>query len=432
VSTAIFERLESNVRSYCRSFPAVFARASGCYLYDESGRAYLDFFCGAGALNYGHNPAALKAPLLDYLHRDGVMHSLDMYTQAKADFLRAFEAKVLAPRGLEYRVQFPGPTGTNAVESALKIARKVTGRSTIMAFTNAFHGMTLGSLAVSANPRKRAGARVTLGECTRVPFDGFMGPDVDTLDYVRAFLEQPGSGVDLPAAIIVESIQAEGGLHTASERWLRGLASLARAHDILLIVDDVQAGCGRTGTFFSFEPYGVVPDVVCLSKSISGYGLPMSLTLLRPGVDVWAPGEHNGTFRGNNLAFVAARAALDEFWSDGELQRKVQRQGVLLGNSLQALVARHPEQLAGVRGRGLLQGVVTHDPALAKEIARSAFDRGLLVETAGPDARVIKLMPALIISDELLLEGVRRLEVAMDMVSPVAGASSVANLALQS
>ena len=183
------ERYESELRGSCRDFPGMFDRAQGAWLYGEDGKAYLDFFAGAGALNYGHNPAPLKNALLAYLARDGITHSLDMFSAAKRDFLERFQRVILAPRGLNYKVQFTGPTGTNAVEAALKLARKVTGRDRIISFTNSFHGMTLGSLAVTGNGFKRRGAGVALHGATPMPFDGYLGEDVDTLSYLEAILE---------------------------------------------------------------------------------------------------------------------------------------------------------------------------------------------------------------------------------------------------
>ncbi|MDX1649049.1 MAG: diaminobutyrate--2-oxoglutarate transaminase, partial [Myxococcota bacterium] len=297
-----FERLESGVRSYIRSFPTTFDTARGCHLWDEDGREYLDFFAGAGVLNYGHNNPKMKQALLSYVERDGIAHSLDMASVSKAEFLERFHEVVLAPRGLgDFRVQFPGPTGTNAVEAALKLARKVTGRNQILSFTNAFHGMTLGALAVTGSAFKRAGAGIPLAHGTAMPFDGYFGDDVDTIDYLRRYIEDQSSGLDLPAAIVVETIQAEGGINVAGFEWLQRLEALAREFEILFVVDDIQVGNGRTGPFFSFERAGLHPDIITLSKSLSGFGQPLSITILRDELDIWEPGEHNGTFRGNNL-----------------------------------------------------------------------------------------------------------------------------------
>jgi len=425
----IFERLESEVRGYCRDFPAVFKRARGAQIWDDRERSYVDFFSGAGALNYGHNDEGMKRALMQYLVDDGIVHSLDMATCAKRDFLDALERIVLDPRGLEYRVQFPGPTGTNSVEAALKLARKVTGRETIVSFTNAFHGMTLGSLAITGNGFKRRGAGVPLTLGDTMPFDGYLGDDIDTLDYLEALVTDDGSGLDKPAAVILETVQAEGGINVASCEWLRRLEGICRSHEILLIVDDIQVGCGRTGPFFSFERAGISPDLVCLSKSLSGYGLPLSILLLRPDIDVWEPGEHNGTFRGNNPAFVTARAALEAFWKDGSFSRQVQTTAEMVRSRLEAVVESTPGLDAQVRGIGLIQGIACEEPGLARSICDAAFQRGVIMETAGPEGNVAKVMPPLTIDDLTLKHGLEILEVSVrtaseEMSSPIQTAAA--------
>ena len=399
-----FERLESEVRGYCRSFPTVFERAQGAELVDEQGRRYLDFFAGGGVLNYGHNPPELRERLIDYLTSGGIVHSLDMATTAKREFLETFERLILKPRDLDYKLQFPGPTGTNAVEAALKLARKVTGRERVMCFTNAFHGMTLGSLSVTGNSFKRAGAGIPLTMAQPMPFAGYLG-DQNTLEYLEAFLKDSSSGIDTPAAIILETVQAEGGVNVASDEWLQRLEQIARRYEILLIADDIQVGCGRTGPFFSFEPAGLRPDMVCLSKSLSGFGLPVSLVLLRPELDVWAPGEHNGTFRGHNLAFLTATEALQIWWSDDRLERETARKAEVVVSALEKIAKQHPRLCVEVRGRGLIQGLDVGSGEVASEISRAAFESGLLIETAGPEGNVVKPLPPLTIGDDLLRKG---------------------------
>jgi diaminobutyrate-2-oxoglutarate transaminase len=398
----LFERLESEVRGYCRSWPTVFTRAEGWTLIDESGREYLDFFAGAGALNYGHNHPVLIDRLVEHLQGQGVIHGLDMATTTKAEFLERFEETILRPRNLDYKVQFPGPTGTNAVEAALKLARKVTGRDRVVGFTNAFHGMTLGSLAVTGNSMKRRGAHVALTMADSMPFEGFFGDDVDTIEYFEAFLAGNGSGLDTPAAVILETTQAEGGINVSSPEWLRRLADVCRRYDILLIIDDIQVGCGRTGPFFSWEESGVVPDIVCLSKSLSGSGLPFAVVLMKRELDVWSPGEHNGTFRGNNAAFVTATAALETFWSDDTLQKETERKAGVLRQGLETIAAKHDGLFDDVRGTGLIQGLGTTAPEVATAVSRAAFERNLIVETAGPDDEVLKLLPPLVVDDDAI------------------------------
>ena len=409
-----FEQYESEVRGYCRNFPAVFSSAKGAWMTDTTGQRHLDFFCGAGVLNYGHNPDKIKQALLNYLMRDGITHSLDMYTEAKQRFIERFNDVILQPRGLQYKFQFPGPTGTNAVEAALKLARKVTGREQVVGFTNAFHGMTLGALAVTGNGFKRAGAGVPLGHSASVPFDGYLGEDTDTLDYFEALLKDGGSGMDKPAAVILETVQAEGGVNVASTAWLQRLRRITEEHGILLIVDDIQVGCGRTGTFFSFEEAGIVPDIVTLSKSLSGYGLPLALVLMKPEFDQWAPGEHNGTFRGHNPAFVTATAALG-FWQNDLLTQGVAQKALLVEQRLNAM-AQQLTPDAKVRGRGLIWGVEFSDPTLAGRVSQACFERGLIIETAGIDDQVLKLLPSLTITEQELQHGLGVIEASLRAV----------------
>lgn len=398
----IFEQLESEVRGYSRNWPATFTHADGCRQQSAEGREYIDFFAGAGALNYGHNNPKLLAPLLEYLQSGAVVHSLDMKTPAKAEFLETFNREILNPRGLDYKIMFPGPTGTNAVEAALKLARKVTGRENVLSFTNAFHGMTLGSLAITGNGMKRRGAGIPLSHSSTIPYDDYLDGETPDFLWLDRVLGDSGSGLDKPAAIVVETVQGEGGLRAARPEWLRGLAKLCATHGVLLIVDDVQAGCGRTGTFFSFEEAGIVPDIVCVSKSISGYGLPMALTMFKPELDQWAPGEHNGTFRGHNPAFVTAKAAIEEYWTTPDFQNHVQHISQVLYEQLDEIAVRTD---GIVRGRGLLTGLMYADPAHASDIAAECYAQGLLVETSGPEDEVVKIMPPLNISEEDLREG---------------------------
>lgn len=415
-TTEIFTELESEVRSYSRSWPVVFDRAVGCTMTDEQGNEYLDFFSGAGALNYGHNNPVLKQTLLDYIADDRVIHSLDMFTTARRNFLQAFDEVILRPRELDYRVVFPGPGGTNAVEAALKIARKVTGRESIVSFTNAFHGMTLGALSVTGNSLKRGGAGVPLVHATPMPYDDYFDHITPDFLYLERLLEDSGSGFNTPAAVIVETVQGEGGINAARSEWLRGLADLCTKHDMLLIVDDIQMGCGRTGPFFSFEEAGITPDIVCLSKSISGSGLPMALTLIRPELDVWQPGEHNGTFRGIAPAFETAATAIRTYWQDDRLERSTIEKGLRIEHRFNALRAAHESAKLVPKGRGLARGLEFASGETAEAVCREAFSRGLLMETAGPDDAVMKVMPALTITDEELSRG---LDIIDDAVAAV-------------
>jgi diaminobutyrate-2-oxoglutarate transaminase len=412
----IFSDIESEVRGYVRSFPVIFDRAIGSIMIDEEGTEYVDFFSGAGALSYGHNNPAMKKRLLSYIENDSISHSLDMATVAKKGFLEAFQSIILEPRGLDYKLQFTGPTGTNAVEAALKIARLSTGRSTVVAFTRAFHGVSGGSLAATANQHFRQAAGYTLDDVVFVPFEGYF-PGLDSLAYLEQLLSDQSSGLELPAAVIVETIQAEGGINVASPEWLRGLSELCTRHGILLIADDIQVGTGRTGEFFSFEAAGIVPDIVTLSKSLSGYGLPMSLVLMKRELDIWKPGAHSGTFRGNNMAFVCATVAIETYWKDNALTTDVHRKEAIVKERLGALAEQYPQAEFDVRGRGFIFGLAsTAMPNLARAIAAEAFTRGLVVETSGPSDEVLKLLPALIISDEILIRGLDIIAASVEAV----------------
>ena len=407
----IFEELESEVRGYVRSFPAIFDVAKGSYIYDENGNKFIDFFAGAGTLNYGHNNPIISEALIEYLQRDGIVHALDKATVAKKAFLQTFYDVILAPRNLNYKIQFTGPTGTNAVETALKLARMVKRRSNVIAFTNGYHGLTMGALAVTGNDFYRDESYGARNNADSVPFDGYFGPEVNTIDYLRKFLSDGSSGIDLPAAIIVETVQGEGGINVASVKWLQELSELCHEFDILLIIDDIQVGNGRTGTFFSFERAGIKPDMVCLSKSIGG-GLPMAILLMRPELDQWQPGEHTGTFRGNNLAFVAATKALS-YWENEDFAEAVKYKGRIMEEELQKIVDKYPQLEIELRGIGMVWGLDIPRPGFAGEVSREAFANNLIIELAGADDSVVKFLPALTIDEETLREGMTLIDKAI-------------------
>lgn len=401
-SNEIFARRESVVRSYCRSLDAILTSARGSVVRDSEGRKYIDFLAGAGALNYGHNDPDMKRALLKYIAGDGIAHGLDLHTEAKRTFLELFENLILVPRGMNHRVQFTGPTGANAVEAALKLARKATGRTNVIAFTRGFHGHSQGALAASANAEMRGAPHIPLPGVTRLPFDGYLGPGIDTSELLAAMLADCSSGLDEPAAILLETVQGEGGLNAASPAWLRRVAALAEEHGALLIVDDIQAGCGRTGTFFSFEAAGVVPDLVVLSKSLSGFGLPMSVVLVRPEWDLWQPGEHTGTFRGNAHAFVTAGVTLRKFWSSSTFTDDVARRANIVNYHLTGIASGIIG--ARIKGRGMMQGIEV-EPSLAAQIRHTCTRNGLIIEAAGPQDEVLKVFAPLTTPDHLLNAG---------------------------
>lgn len=411
-----FEKYESQVRSYSRRFPTIFTKAKDYHVWDINGKQYIDFFAGAGALNYGHNNEKLKKKVIEYISQDGITHSLDLGTLARKNFIEHFNEVILKPRNLKYKMMFPGPTGTNTVESALKLARKITGRQNILSFTNGFHGVTLGSLSVTANSYLRKGAGVPLQNTVLMPYDQSLQND-DSINYLKKYLSNVTNELDLPAAMILETVQGEGGINVASFEWLREVEQLCRQYKMMLIVDDVQAGCGRTGTFFSFEPAGITPDIVCLSKSIGGYGFPLAVTLIKPEYDIWGPGEHNGTFRGNNLAIVAATEALS-YWQTDDFANSVQQKSSIVKARMEEIVEKFPELKATSRGRGFMRGIACGEgkEEYARKISFKAFEKGLVMETSGHKNEVIKFLAPLTIDEKGINQGFDILEQAIKEV----------------
>lgn len=419
----IFERRESEARSYCRSFDTVFTKALGSELTDAEGKTYIDFLAGCSSLNYGHNDPDMKAALIEHISGDGIAHGLDMYTTEKARFLEAYEEIILKPRGMDHKIMMTGPTGTNAVEAAMKLARKVTGRKNIVAFSNGFHGMTMGALSLTGNAGKRGGAGGgALTDVTHFPFEGALGDDVDTLAQAEMMLDNSSSGIDAPAAFIFEPVQGEGGLTAASKEWMQGVERLARKYGAMLIVDDIQSGCGRTGTYFAFEEAGIDPDMITQAKSLSGFGLPFAALLIKPEHDIWKPAEHNGTFRGNTHAFVTGRVALEKFWKTGDFAKDVQAKSKILTEGLQAIADVVPG--ARLKGRGLMQGVDVGSGDVAGEICSRAFEKGLVIETSGADDEVVKVLAPLTTPEDtfrkgldILLEAAREVSTSTKMAA---------------
>ncbi|QDQ83386.1 diaminobutyrate--2-oxoglutarate transaminase [Paraburkholderia megapolitana] len=408
----MLERLpefESSVRTYSRSFPVVFSKARGAEIYSIDGTRYIDFLAGAGTLNYGHNHPVLKEAVIEYFRGDNIVHSLDLWTKAKYAYLDTFDRLILKPRKLDYKVHLTGPTGTNAVEAAIRLARKVKNRSNIVSFTNGFHGVTMGSLAVTGNAKFRTAAGLPIMGGAFMPFDNYFGGGVDTLAYFRKFLSDRSSGLDHPAAVIVEVVQGEGGINVASTAWLQGLEKICRTHDMLMIIDDIQAGCGRTGKFFSFEHAGVVPDMVTNSKSLSGYGLPFSQVLIRREHDLWEPGQYNGTFRGHNPAMVTAARALEHFWADDTFAEETRQKEMIVRKGFLGLVEtlRNYDIEAEERGLGLMRGIDVRSGDLASKITVEAFRNGLMIETSGHSGQVIKCLCPLVITHDQIEEAVQ-------------------------
>ena len=420
-----FERRESDVRGYSRTYPVVFDKALNARQTDENGKEYIDFFAGAGVLNFGHNNQRMQKAVVDYIQSNGVTHSLDMASVAKRAFIEKFEEVVLKPRNMPHKMQFMGPTGTNSVEAALKIARRVTGRQQIVSFSHGFHGMTLGSLACTANAYFRGAAGVPLQHVTHQAFGCetlckgcTLGCGDESIQRMRALYADTSSGVAAPAAFLIETIQAEGGVKVASAKWLQDLQTLAKEIGALLIIDDIQVGCGRTGTYFSFDDMGLDPDIVCLAKGVGGWGTPMALNLVKPEIDKhWSPGEHTGTFRGQNLSFVAGREALTYFEND-ELMAEVKRKAKVMHAAMHSVVQRHPQ--LELTGKGMILGLNVGSTEASKAIVNQCFENGLMIASCGTGGRVIKLIPPLTIPDQDLEQGLNTLIKAVNHVMEAA------------
>lgn len=412
----IFEEKESQVHSYCRNFPILFHHAKNAELFSADGTRYIDFFAGAGAINYGHNNPYIKKAIMDYLSEDNVIHALDMYTVAKQDFLKSFADLILQPRQLNYKVMCCGSTGTNAVEAALKLARKNTKRTHIISFHGAFHGMTLGSLACTGEKYAREGAGIPLGDVTFMPYSHQLGGWKQSLSYLEYVLSDDHSGVPIPAAIILETVQAEGGVNVADIEWLKGIRNLCDKFGILMICDDIQVGNGRTGSFFSFERAGIVPDIVVLSKSISGFGIPMSLLLIKPEYDIFGPAEHNGTWRGIQLAFVGAKAAF-EYYNVNRLDLIVKDNEKTIENYLMNEIQSIDSRLQ-VRGIGMIWGIdfSAINCTLSKRVMQSCVDEKLIIERAGSFDSVLKILPPLTIEQGNLLKGLEIIKTCIKKV----------------
>lgn len=411
--SSIYKEKESEVRSYCRKFPVEFSKALNSELFTREGERYIDFFNMAGSLNYGHNNPYIKNAILNYLSEDNIINALDLYTEAKTDFLMTFTEGILKPRQLDYKVMCCGPTGTNAIEAALKLARKNKRRTNVFAFSGAFHGMSLGSLALTTDQVSRNGAGIPLNHVTFVPYEN---RQIDSIAYIRHILEDDHSGVALPAAIFVETTQAEGGVNVSSIAWLKELREICNEFDILLVVDDIQVGNGRTGWFFSFERAGIVPDMVVLSKSISGFGMPMGLLLMKPELDIFLPAEHNGTFRGNQLSFVGAKASIECFISQ-HIDEEVHRKAMMIDEFIKKHILPLDTRLSH-RGIGMIWGIdfigIEAEKALA--CCHECFERSLVIELAGRHDSVLKLMPALTIEDAVLMEGLNIIKESIALI----------------
>ncbi|HEU5469672.1 MAG TPA: diaminobutyrate--2-oxoglutarate transaminase family protein [Actinophytocola sp.] len=419
--------IESNARTYPRRLPIAIAEATGSVVTDVDGRTYIDFLSGAGVLALGHNHPELVAAVRDQLGL--ITHGLDFPTPVRAEFAR--RQLGMLPPGLRDRmkIHFCGPTGADGVEAAVKLCKKATGRGGVVAFQGSYHGSTQGALSLTSETAPKDGLHNLLpgvhftpfGYCHRCPVG--LTPDTCSVNCARVLantLADTHGGVSKPAAIIMELVQGEGGSIPAPAKFVHRIADIAAEHDIPLIIDEVQTGCGRTGTWFAFEPYGIEPDVIVASKGLSGLGLPVSIILYRDHLDTWAPGSHIGTFRGNNLAFASGNAYLTVLHRDN-LLANVRDRGDQLLTGLIGMQQASP-LIADVRGRGLMLGIelAGHAGAGAGEVARrvqrAALRRGLILELGGREDCVVRLLPPLNVTAEVTADALAIIGVALDTV----------------
>jgi diaminobutyrate-2-oxoglutarate transaminase len=399
-------RRESNARTYPRGLPIALAEGRGATVRDVDGNLYIDCLGGAGALNVGHDNPFVREEVERFLRSGHALMGLDLPSEPRDRFTDALLSVMPPELGAHARLQFCGPTGSDAVDAALKLAKWATGRHEVIAFQGAYHGMGQGPLSTTGATAPKSGLGALLaavhfapyGHCARCA----LGLTVDRCGLACArmlgsMLEDPWSGVTTPAAIIVEAIQGEGGSVVPPEGWLRLVGEYARANDVPLVCDEVQTGFGRTGRWFAFEHDGIVPDVVVLSKAVGGGGYPLSVVVYHERLDDWPPGAHAGTFRGNYLAMAAGTAAIGFIRSHGLVEHAASLGARLLGNLRSAGL---PASLVSdIRGRGLLIGVETTSTATAHAVRRESLLRGLIVELGGRQDRTVRLLPPLVLTE---------------------------------
>ncbi|WP_405590074.1 diaminobutyrate--2-oxoglutarate transaminase family protein [Streptomyces sp. NBC_01092] len=378
---------ESAARTYARALPIVPVRARGLTIEGADGSRYLDCLSGAGTLALGHNHPVVLEAIRKVLDSGAPLHVLDLATPVKDAFIT--ELFRTLPPGLadNARVQFCGPAGTDAVEAAFKLVRAATGRTGILAFSGAYHGMTAGALEASGGAFDVRVARLPYPQDYRCPFGvgGEHGAEL-AARWTESVLDDPKSGVRRPAGMILEPVQGEGGVIPAPDEWMRRMRQITADRSIPLIADEVQTGVGRTGSFWAVEHSGVTPDVMVLSKAIGG-SLPLAVIVYRDDLDAWQPGAHAGTFRGNQLAMAAGMATL-AYVRENRLAERAADLGTRMLHQLRGLAAEF-DCMGDVRGRGLMIGVEVVEPEAEPErdVERAAALAGEGERLAAPDWR---------------------------------------------
>lgn len=421
------DEMESNVRSYPRKLPLAIAKAQGCWVMDVEGNEYLDCLAGAGTLALGHNHPAIIKSIQDTLASGLPLHTLDITTPLKDAFSEALLAHFPGGKD-EYRLQFCGPTGADATEAAVKLAKTFTGRGNVISFSGGYHGMTQGSLALTGNLGAKNAVPNLMPGVQFLPYPheyrcplglgGEAGVDALTY-YFENFIEDVESGVVKPAAVILEAIQGEGGVVVGPTKWLRKIREVTEKHGILMIADEVQAGFCRSGKMFAFQHAGIEPDIVVMSKAVGG-SLPLAVLAIKKKFDAWQPAGHTGTFRGNQLAMATGYASL-RIMREQDLAGNAQARGDFIRSELNRLAQEFP-CIGNVRGRGLMIGIeivderrpadrmgsLPADAVLAAEIQKACFNNKLLLERGGRNGTVVRLLAPLIITQQECEELIKR------------------------
>ena len=414
------EETESNARSYPRKFPFALKKAKGLWIEDVEGNKYLDFLCGAGTLALGHNDPEINQAMIDLISEDAPLHTLDLTTPVKDEFVHMLLSLLPGELKNNAKIQFCSPSGTDATDAALKLCKTATGRSEIIAFSGGYHGMGHGALALTGNLNAKNKVHglmpgvhfMPYPYSYRCPFG--LGGDAGVkaaCAYFERLLKDPESGITKPAAVILEPIQGEGGVIPAPVEFLQTVRRVTQELDIPMIVDEIQCGIGRSGTFFAFEEAHIVPDVILASKAIGG-SQPMAVVIYNKKLDLWTAGAHAGTFRGNQLAMKAGLVVMNRV-SKPEFLAEVKEKGEYLKNKLLELKAKHPI-IGDIRGRGLMLGCEFVDPTgkpdaigsfpasgeIAAAVQKECFENKLIMEKGGRFGSVMRCLCALTVTKE--------------------------------
>ena len=414
------EATESNARSYPRKFPIALNKAKGSWIEDVEGNRYLDFLCGAGTLALGHNNEQVNAAMIELINSEAPLHTLDLTTPTKDTFVQTLEALLPGELRNNAKIQFCSPSGTDAVDAAIKLCKTATGRSTVVSFTGAYHGMGHGALSLTGNLSAKGPIQNLMGGVQFLPYPYSyrcpfgLGGDAGTdaaCAYFERVLTDPESGIAKPAAVILEPIQGEGGVIPAPVKFLQTVRRVTKQLNIPLIADEIQCGIGRSGKFFAFEYADIVPDVILCSKAIGG-SQPLAVVVYNKELDKWQPGAHAGTFRGNQLAMKAGTVVMNTVSQESFLA-EVRRKGDYLRTKMNEL-KESVSIIGDVRGKGLMMGIEFVDPSQSKDslgslpgsgaisaaVQHECFENKLIMEKGGRNGAVMRCLCALTVTDE--------------------------------